>query len=86
MNLFMKLLPLTLILNICTGSQSKAKTKDVMELETDRIQVLEVTRQLTQLMIDRDLVELNKILDTHFTLTHITGYVPPKEEWLSEIE
>jgi Domain of unknown function (DUF4440) len=87
MNLFIKLLPLALILNIATAcSQTKPKTKNIMELETDKSQVLEVTRQLTQLMIGRDLVELDKILDEQFTLTHITGYVQPKEEWLKEIE
>jgi hypothetical protein len=57
-------------------------------METDqsnnnKSQVLAVTRQLTQLMIDRDTAELNKILDTHFTLTHITGYVQSKNEWLA---
>jgi hypothetical protein len=47
--------------------------------------VLDLTRQLTQLMINRDTKGLNKILDAHFTLTHITGYVQSREEWLSEI-
>ncbi|RDB02975.1 hypothetical protein DVG78_26280 [Runella aurantiaca] len=46
-----------------------------MEIETDKSKVLDVTHQLTPLMIDRDLVGLNKILDTNFTITHITGYV-----------
>jgi hypothetical protein len=81
MNLFIKLLPLILILNVATAcSQTKSKPKNVMELETDKSQVLELTRQLTTLMIDRNLLELNKILDTDFTLTHITGYVQPREE------
>jgi hypothetical protein len=52
----------------------------------NKSQILVVTRQLTQLMIDGDTVGLNKILDAHFTLTHITGYVQPKDEWFSEIE
>ena len=60
-------------------------------MENDKIdnnasQVLEVTRRLTQLMIDKNTTELNKILDPHFTLAHITGYVQPKDEWFSEIE
>jgi hypothetical protein len=49
-------------------------------------QVLNVTRQLTELMIDKDLEGLDSILDTNFTLTHITGYVQSKAEWFSEIE
>ncbi|PWA07346.1 nuclear transport factor 2 family protein [Flavobacterium psychrotolerans] len=56
-------------------------------METDdKSQVLEVTRQLTQLMIDKDIAGLNRILDMRFTLTHITGYVQSKAEWFSEIE
>lgn len=36
-------------------------------------------------MIKRDTAEMNKILDTHYTLTHITGYVQPKAEWFNEV-
>ncbi len=54
--------------------------------DNNKSQVLDVTRQLTTLMIDRNISELDKILDAHFTLIHITGYVQPKEEWFSEIE
>lgn len=49
-------------------------------------QILKITRQLTELMIDKNLVGLNRILDPNFTLTHITGYVQSKVEWFSEIE
>ncbi len=55
------------------------------QIDNYKAQILAVTRKLTQLMIDRDTDGLNKILDAHFTLTHITGYVQSKEEWLSEI-
>ena len=57
-----------------------------MEIDNNKSQVLDVTRQLTQLMIEKDTAAMNKILDTHFTLTHITGYVQPKDEWYAEIE
>ena len=57
-----------------------------MEADNEKSQILEVTRQLTQLMIDKDTTVMNNILDTHFTLTHITGYVQPKAEWYAEIE
>ena len=87
MNLSIKVLSLAFILTTTAAcSQTRSKPKNEMELETDKSQVLEVTRQLTQSMIDRNLVELDKILDTDFTLTHITGYVQSREEWLSEIE
>jgi len=57
-----------------------------MEIDNNKSQVLDVTRQLTQLMIDKNTVAMDKILDPHFTLTHITGYVQPKDEWYAEIE
>ena len=38
-----------------------------------------------QLMIVRDTAGMDSILDAHFTLTHITGYVQSKAEWFSEI-
>ena len=57
-----------------------------MDITGDKIQVLTIKRQLTELMIKGDSVALHNILDTHFTLIHITGYVQSKAEWLSEIE
>ena len=48
-------------------------------------EILDVTRQFTQSMIANDTRRLDMILDPAFTLTHITGYVQPKREWLSEI-
>lgn len=56
------------------------------QTDNNKSEVIAVTRELTTLMIDRNITELNKILDPHFTLTHITGYVQPKDEWFSEIE
>ena len=55
-------------------------------LYSDKFEILQLTRKLTQLMIEQDLKGLSEILDTHFTLTHITGYVQPKDEWFSDIE
>lgn len=69
---------------------SQTKLKSQASMETDELgnsksQVIAVTRQLTQLMIERDTAGLDKILDAHFTLTHITGYVQSRDEWFSEI-
>jgi len=52
----------------------------------DESDILAVTRQLTELMIERDTTGISKIVDADFTLTHITRYVQSKNEWLSEIE
>jgi hypothetical protein len=56
------------------------------KIDDNNFQILDVTRQLTRLMIDKNTAALNKILDSGFTLTHITGYVQSKEEWFSEID
>lgn len=57
-----------------------------INIEDDRNKILDVTRHLTQFMIDKRTVEINELLDSNFTLTHITGYIQPKEEWLLEIK
>lgn len=53
---------------------------------SDELQIREVTRQLTDLMIAGDTLGIDKLLDDHFTLTHITGYIQTKKEWMGEIE
>jgi len=63
-----------------------AKAPGNMDTDKKNAEVLDVTRRLKQLMIDKNLVELDKVLDKNFTLTHITGYLQSKEEWLSEIQ
>lgn len=68
-------------------SQIKTKKYSEMEVEkSDEIQILGVTRLLTQLMIEKNTGEMSEIVDANFTLTHITGYVQSKEEWFAEIE
>src|SRR4051812_42067018 len=56
------------------------------KLNTDETEILSVTRQLTELMIERNTGAMARIVDENFALTHITGYVQPKEEWFAEIE
>ena len=54
--------------------------------EKDTKEVYAVVNKLSKLMIARDTSSMTKILDEDFTLTHITGYVQPKAEWLNEVE
>lgn len=54
--------------------------------QQDQIEILALTKQFTQLMIDRNTAELEQIVDKNFTLTHITGRVQSKADWFSEIE
>lgn len=51
----------------------------------DKRLILDITRLLTELMIKKNTIGMNEILDGRFTLTHITGYLQSKNEWLSEI-
>lgn len=51
----------------------------------DKQEVLQTVRRLAELMIKRDTSEMEKILDEKYTLTHMTGYVQPKDEWFKEV-
>ncbi|WP_128330695.1 nuclear transport factor 2 family protein [Apibacter sp. HY039] len=42
-------------------------------------------RQLIHSMVQNDLNTIDKLLDKDFTLTHITGYVQSKSEWLDNM-
>lgn len=37
-------------------------------------------------MLEKDIIALEKLLADSFTLTHMTGYVQAKSEWLDDIE
>lgn len=89
MKLFLLTTMLAFSLNSCGKNIETEPSKMnsvVAQAQNDEAQILALTRQFTQLMIARDTASLNKIVDTHFTLTHITGYVQPKSEWFAEIQ
>lgn len=54
------------------------------------MKVEEKIKQLYRLenkaMVEKDLVTLNHILTEDMTLTHMTGYVQPKMEWIDQIQ
>ncbi|MEL4308264.1 nuclear transport factor 2 family protein [Joostella sp. CR20] len=52
----------------------------------EKVEIMTVVRKLATLMIEKDTNTMNNILDEDYTLTHITGYVQPKEEWFLEVE
>ena len=62
----------------------KGSTSIDMAGEENRI--IAVTDSIIEYMIARDIDGLQSVLDEQFTLTHITGYVQSRSEWLSEIE
>lgn len=53
--------------------------------EQDRNAVLALFRAQLDAMVAGDTDALGALLGNGFTLTHITGYVQPKEEWLAEM-
>lgn len=54
-------------------------------VNNDEQQVMDTVRQLAQLMIARDTIAIDKIVDSGYTLTHMTGFVQPKFEWFKEV-
>ncbi|WP_328979847.1 nuclear transport factor 2 family protein [Streptomyces canus] len=50
-----------------------------------REEVLAAYRAHLRAMTDGDTDALDDLLDSGFTLTHITGYQQPKAEWLSQM-
>ncbi|MGV9339975.1 nuclear transport factor 2 family protein [Streptomyces sp. NPDC003688] len=50
---------------------------------TDREDILQVHRAYLDAMAEGDTPSLDALLDDGFTLTHMTGYVQPKAEWLA---
>lgn len=49
------------------------------------MEVVEAYRALLRAMVEGDTDSLDELLDEDFTLTHMTGYVQPKREWLAQI-
>lgn len=59
---------------------------ETAKIEDNQLQILTVAQTLTELMIEKDIIGISKIVDVDFTLTHITGYVQSKKDWFTEIE
>ena len=52
----------------------------------DQAQVLEAYRAMYRGMLERDTDLLDGLLDDEYTLTHLTGYLQSKREWLEQID
>jgi vacuolar-type H+-ATPase subunit E/Vma4 len=48
--------------------------------------VIELHRSMSRAMTEKDTRKLDSLLDKNYTLTHMTGYVQPRQEWLSAID
>lgn len=53
---------------------------------TDQDTIIQLYRAENTAMVQKDINQLNKILTDGMTLTHMTGYVQPKFEWIDQIQ
>lgn len=49
-------------------------------------ELIELYRNYNRAMVAADVELLDQLLAPQFTLTHMTGYVQPRAEWLTEIK
>ena len=55
------------------------------KLDDSQMEVLERFKQFQQAMIDKDESSLNDIMDDSYTLTHMSGKVQTKQEYIEDI-
>jgi len=53
---------------------------------TDQENIIQLYRDENKAMVEKDLSKLDEILDSSMELTHMTGYVQPKLEWIDQIQ
>lgn len=53
---------------------------------TDKEVIVQLYRDENTAMVEKNLNHLNDILDPSMNLTHMTGYVQPKLEWIDQIQ
>lgn len=52
----------------------------------DETELLALSRQIRQAMVDQDVAVIDRIFADGATLTHQTGYQQPKEEWIESMQ
>ena len=53
--------------------------------DQDRLEILENYRAQLRAMVDGDTEVLGELLTDNFTLTHMTGFLQPKRDWLAQM-
>lgn len=53
---------------------------------TDQEIITRLYREENRAMVEKDIVTFNQILAPTMHLTHMTGYVQPKLEWIDQIQ
>lgn len=49
-------------------------------------ELIELYRTFNQAKVQADIQQLEQMLSPNFTLTHMTGYLQSREEWLNQVE
>jgi hypothetical protein len=57
----------------------------VSSTSDEQTQLLEAYRAMYRGMLDQDTELLDNLLDAEYTLTHMTGYVQTKADWLAQV-
>lgn len=68
------------------AATSVANLRAVMNAENDTAAVEAVFRNMYRAMLAADTAALGAMLGEGFTLTHISGFVQPRRDWLADIE
>ncbi|MFD1418841.1 nuclear transport factor 2 family protein [Companilactobacillus keshanensis] len=53
---------------------------------TDKEKIIELYRDENRAMVNKDINKLNEILKASMHLTHMTGYIQSKLEWIDQIQ
>ncbi|MFC6176668.1 nuclear transport factor 2 family protein [Companilactobacillus huachuanensis] len=53
---------------------------------TDKEEIMQLYRDENKAMVEKNLSKLDTILASSMKLTHMTGYVQPKLEWIDQIQ
>lgn len=61
------------------------KSESVIKM-TDKEAIMQLYRDENKAMVEKNLNKLNEILAPTMKLTHMTGYVQPKLEWIDQIQ
>lgn len=57
-----------------------------VNMMTDKETIVQLYRDENTAMVEKDINKLNEILASSMKLTHMTGYVQPKLEWIDQIQ
>lgn len=73
-------------INILNPQSYAEQVRTISEQQMKDKEIHQHLKRYYAAMIAGDIDALVIMLDDHFTLTHITGYIQPKTEWLTQMQ